>query len=95
MPLSTDKGEAATKSLEMKLGRLLRFLWDEVELCLLHTLPYFILQLDLIPHPDWREERRPPRATLISWGWRLGPVCVPSPSTGALNRGQSESFLFS
>lgn len=28
MPLSTDKGEAAAKSLEMKLGRLSQFLWD-------------------------------------------------------------------
>lgn len=28
MPLSTDKGEAAAKSLEMKLGHLSQFLWD-------------------------------------------------------------------
>lgn len=28
MLLSADKGEAAAKSLEMKLGRLSQFLWD-------------------------------------------------------------------
>ena len=68
MPLAPDTGEAAPKSLEMKLGRLSWFLWDEAELCLLHTLPCFNLQMGLVCHPGWREARRPPRATL---GWDL------------------------
>ena len=79
MSLASDMGEAATKSLEMKLGRLSRFLRDEAELCLLHTLLCFNLQLGLVPRPGWREERRPPRATL---GWD-------SPQPASLHLAQS------
>lgn len=77
LPLSSDKGESAAKSLARNWVTCHNSCGTEVELCLLHTLPYLNLQLDLMPCLSWRVGRRLLRASLMASGWRPGPRLHP------------------
>lgn len=77
LSLSSDKGDSAAKSLARNWVTCHNSCGTEVELCLLHTLPYLNLQLDLMPRLSWREGRRLLRASLMASGWRPGPGLHP------------------